>query len=109
MLALRPARPALWSWLAVGIPATPPAPLAAVPPPRSAPPRGGGRHRWGTRLLGLSAHAVWLLVGVGAGTLIVGGGLAWLVVHHRFPGRSALGWGLVPPLGVSALLAGSAS
>ncbi|HME94383.1 MAG TPA: iron ABC transporter permease [Methylomirabilota bacterium] len=108
MLALRPARPALWSWLAVGIAATLAVPIAVVLSALAAPSRDIWLHLWRTQLLELIAHTVWLLVGVGAGTLIVGGGLAWLVVHHRFPGRSALEWALILPLAVPAYVIGFA-
>ena len=49
-----------------------------------------------------------LLAGVGVGTLVVGGGLAWLVVHHRFPGRGVLEWALILPLAVPAYVIGFA-
>jgi len=42
------------------------------------------------------------------GTLLVGGGLAWLVVFHRFPGRSVLEWALILPLAVPAYVIGFA-
>ncbi len=37
-------------------------------------------------------------VGVGAGTLVVGGGLAVLVSFYDFPGRRILDWALVLPM-----------
>ena len=43
-----------------------------------------------------------LLVGVGIGTLLLGVGLAWLVVAYRFPGRGMLEWLLVLPMAVPA-------
>src|SRR4029453_12672209 len=108
MLALRPARPALWSWLAVGIAATLAVPIAAVVSSLAAPSRDVWLPLWRTQLLELIAHTVWLLLGVGAGTLIVGGGLAWLVVHHRFPRRPLLEWGLFLPLARPAYVIGFA-
>ena len=45
----------------------------------------------------LRASAV-LAVGVAAGTLVVGGGLAVLVSFYDFPGRSWLDWALILPL-----------
>lgn len=47
-----------------------------------------------------------LMVGVGTGTLIVGGGLAWLVTMYRFPLRNLLSWGLVLPLAMPAYILG---
>ena len=42
------------------------------------------RHLWRTQLVELMTNTVLLLAGVGGGTLVVGTGLAWLVVYHRF-------------------------
>lgn len=47
-----------------------------------------------------------LLLGVAAGTLVVGGGLAWLVTAYRFPGRDVLSWLLVLPLAMPAYILG---
>src|SRR2546430_2186332 len=46
------------------------------------------RHLWRTQLGEVIANTVLRLAGVGIGTLVVGTGLAWLVVYHRFPGRA---------------------
>src|ERR671923_2649833 len=46
------------------------------------------RHLWRTQLVELIMNTVFLLVGVGGGTLVVGTGLAWLVGYHRFPGHA---------------------
>jgi len=43
-----------------------------------------------------------LALGVGAGTLVVGGGLAVLVSFYDFPGRRVLDWALVLPLAMPA-------
>lgn len=43
-----------------------------------------------------------LIAGVGAGTLIVGGGLAVLVSFYEFPGRRILDWALILPLAMPA-------
>lgn len=47
-----------------------------------------------------------LLLAVGAGTLVVGGGLAWLVTVYRFPLRDLFTWLLVLPLAVPAYILG---
>ncbi len=47
-----------------------------------------------------------LMVGVGAGTLLVGGGTAWLVTAYRFPLRGLLSWALVLPLAMPAYVLG---
>ena len=108
MLARRAARPAFWSWLAIGTAATLAVPIAAVVSSLAVPSRDVWIHLWRTQLLELIAHTVLLLLGVGTGTLLVGGGLAWLVVHYRFPGRSALEWALILPLAVPAYVIGFA-
>lgn len=43
-----------------------------------------------------------LLAGVGATTLVLGIGLAWLVVRHEFPGRRLFEWALALPLAFPA-------
>nr|WP_272902520.1 iron ABC transporter permease [Brevibacterium daeguense] len=43
---------------------------------------------------------------VGLGTLVIGGGLAWLVTAYRFPLRGALVWLLVLPLAMPAYILG---
>lgn len=43
-------------------------------------------------------NSVLLGVGVGAGTLVVGGGLALLISFYDFPGRRWLDWALVLPM-----------
>jgi iron(III) transport system permease protein len=47
-----------------------------------------------------------LMLGVGVGTLVVGGGLAWLVTAFRFPFRDVLVWLLVLPLAMPAYILG---
>ncbi len=47
-----------------------------------------------------------LMVGVGLGTLVIGGGLAWLVTAYRFPLRNLLVWLLVLPLAMPAYILG---
>lgn len=54
----------------------------------------------------LVATTLLLLAGVAAGTLVVGGGLAWLVTTCRFPLRDAFVWLLVLPLAVPAYILG---
>ena len=64
------------------------------------------RHLWRTQLVELITNTVLLLAGVGSGTLVVGTGLAWLVVYHRFPGRAFLEWALILPLAIPAYVLG---
>jgi len=60
------------------------------------------QHLADTVLLGLVRNTLVLLAGVGAGTLVVGTGLAWLTVMYDFPGRRLFAWALVLPLAVPA-------
>jgi iron(III) transport system permease protein len=64
------------------------------------------RHLWHTQLVELITNTVLLLAGVGGGTLVVGTGLAWLVVYHRFPGRAFFEWALILPLAIPAYVLG---
>ena len=106
MLARAPAGSALWAWTAIGTAAVVAVPIAAVLSSLVVPSVDVWRHLWRTQLLELIANTLLLLLGVGAGTLLVGGGLAWLVVFHRFPGRSVLEWALILPLAVPAYVIG---
>lgn len=47
-------------------------------------------------------NSLLLSFGVGAGTLAVGTGAAWLVAMYRFPGQRLLSWALVLPLAMPA-------
>jgi iron(III) transport system permease protein len=66
------------------------------------------RHLWETQLIELLVNTLALAGAVGAGTLVVGTGLAWLVVAYRFPGRRVFEWALVLPLAVPAYVIGFA-
>lgn len=61
---------------------------------------------WETRLLAMLASTLVLLLGVVAGTLLLGGGLAWLTGLYRFPGHGVLSWLLVLPLAMPAYVLG---
>lgn len=65
---------------------------------------GGGSLPRG--LGGMVRTTLVLMLGVGAGTLVVGGGLAWLVTAYRFPLRDVLVWLLVLPLAMPAYILG---
>jgi iron(III) transport system permease protein len=47
-------------------------------------------------------NSIQLALTVGAGTVLVGGGCAWLVATQAFPGRGLLQWALVLPLAMPA-------
>ncbi|MFC5509547.1 ABC transporter permease [Massilia jejuensis] len=46
------------------------------------------------------ANTLYLCAAVGAGTIVIGTGTAWLVTMHDFPGRRVFEWALVLPLAV---------
>ena len=64
------------------------------------------RHQWATRLPEEIANTLILLAGVASCTLLVGGGLAWLVTAYDFPGRRVFGWLLVLPLALPSYILG---
>jgi iron(III) transport system permease protein len=61
---------------------------------------------WRTRLPSMIGQTLALLVIVGAGTFVVGTGLAWLVTAYRFPARGVLSWLLVLPLAMPGYVLG---
>lgn len=60
------------------------------------------RHLAATVLPRYVANTLGLMAGVGAGTLLLGAGTAWLVTLHRFPGRAVFEWALLLPMAVPA-------
>jgi iron(III) transport system permease protein len=64
------------------------------------------RQQWQTRLPGELLDTAGLLFGVGIGSLLLGGGLAWLVTAYRFPGSRWFGWLLVAPLAMPGYILG---
>jgi iron(III) transport system permease protein len=51
-------------------------------------------------------NSLWLMLGVGAGVLLIGVSTAWLVTMCRFPGSALFEWALLLPLAVPAYLLG---
>jgi iron(III) transport system permease protein len=49
-------------------------------------------------------NSLWLMLGVGAGTLVIGVGAAWLVTMTRFPGRRVFEWALLLPMAIPAYI-----
>ncbi|MDX1251311.1 MAG: iron ABC transporter permease [Gammaproteobacteria bacterium] len=58
------------------------------------------RHLVDTVLAGLLRNTAVLTLGVGAGVLLLGVGLAWLTAMCEFPGRRLFDWALMLPLGI---------
>ena len=59
-------------------------------------------HLAATVLANYVSNSLWLLVGVGCGTLVIGVGTAWLVTMYRFPGHRVFEWALLLPFAVPA-------
>ena len=64
------------------------------------------RHLWSTILPRMLGNTFLLLAGVGAGTLVLGTGLAWLITAYDFPGKESFKWLLVLPMAVPAYIMG---
>jgi len=97
-----------WTLLALGVAAVLAVPSLAVLAAFARPAREVWAHLWRTQLVEVLANTVALVAGVGAGTLLLGGALAWLVVGYRFPGRGLFEWALLLPLAVPAYVIGFA-
>jgi iron(III) transport system permease protein len=65
-------------------------------------------HLWQTQLVGLVVNTLALVAAVGAGTLVLGTALAWLVTAHDFPGRRVFEPALILPLAIPAYVIGFA-
>lgn len=63
-------------------------------------------HLWSTVLPEMLWSTVALLFLVFCGTLILGGGTAWLVSGYDFPGRKVFSWMLVLPLAIPGYILG---
>ncbi|MBI4635327.1 MAG: iron ABC transporter permease [Candidatus Rokubacteria bacterium] len=100
--------PSPWTVAAVAVSAVLAVPILAVLASLGHPAVDVWAHLWRTQLAELVANTLALVVGVGAGTLLVGTGLAWLVVGHRFPGRALFESALILPLAVPAYVIGFA-
>jgi iron(III) transport system permease protein len=93
----------LWSFLVVLISVLVATPVVAVLVDGVL---ASGEAAWPRGLGGMVLTTLGLMLGVGAGTLVIGGGLAWLVTAYRFPLRDVLVWLLVLPLAMPAYILG---
>jgi iron(III) transport system permease protein len=102
----RLAPPSAWTVAAVAVALVVAMPIFAVVASLAAP----RLHVWGhllrTQMGELVANTVLLLVGVGAGVLVLGTFLAWLVATYQFPGRAVFEWALMLPLAMPAYVIG---
>ena len=99
----RAARPPVfdgWTAGAVAIAALVAVPLAAIAWRALDPSDDTWRHLAATVLPTYVSNTLWLMLGVGLGTIVIGASTAWLVTMYRFPGRRVLSWALLLPLAV---------
>ncbi len=89
-----------WTLLTIAIAALIALPVATVLAHVIVPAGDIWSHLGATVLGRYLTNTLGLLLGVGAGTLIIGVGTAWLVVMCRFPGRWVFEWALLLPLAV---------
>jgi iron(III) transport system permease protein len=97
-----------WTIAAVVVASLLAVPIAAVLMSLAHPATDVWLHLWRTQLLGLIWNTLVLVTAVGAGTLVLGTALAWLVVAYEFPGRRLLEALLILPLAIPAYVIGFA-
>ncbi|MGV8941342.1 MAG: ABC transporter permease [Lysobacter sp.] len=89
-----------WTWLAVALSLPSLIPLAATLAALARPDSDTLQHLWQYVLPQVAGNTLWLLLGVGAGTAVLGTALAALVALCEFPGRRMFAWLLVLPLAI---------
>ena len=87
-----------WAWVAIVIAVLVSVPLLAVFANLFQPSDGVWGHLVETVLPRYVVNSLWLALGVGLGTLVIGTGTAWLVTMYRFPGCRVFEWALLLPL-----------
>lgn len=80
------------------------APIALVLASLFVPANDVWRHLSTTVLPRYVANSLWLMMGVGVGTFVVGVGAAWLTTMCRFPGRRVFEWALLLPMAIPAYI-----
>ena len=90
--------PGAWTWLAVALTLPALVPLVATLAALLRPDPATLAHLWQYVLPQVAGNTFWLLLGVGAGTAVLGTALAALVALCEFPGRRVFAWLLVLPL-----------
>ncbi len=102
----RPTSRAGWTWSAALAAVLVVVPVAMLATSVLRPDTQLWRDQWRTRLPGELVDTTLLLVGVGAGSIVLGAGLAWLVSAYRFPGSRVFGWMLILPLAIPSYILG---
>lgn len=90
------------AWVSLFVAALFMVPLVAVLANLLIPGKGTWTHLAGTVLPDYLSNTIWLVIGVGLGTVTIGTATAWLVTLCRFPGRWLFQWALILPLAVPA-------
>lgn len=90
----------LWFSLVVGIAVLVAAPILVIVAHLFVPASEHWQHLAGTVLPRYVANSLLLMLGVGAGTLVIGVSTAWLVSMTNFPGRRLFEWSLIVPLAI---------
>ncbi len=91
-----------WSLIAIAVAAILAAPIVVILAHVFVPAGDIWAHLAATVLPRYVFNTLWLFVGVGAGTLVIGVGCAWLVTMCRFPGAGVFEWALLLPFAVPA-------
>lgn len=100
--ARRPWRLDGWSALTIGIALLIAVPVLVVLGHVFVPSGDVWAHLARTLLPTYIVNSLWLMLGVGGGTLVIGLGTAWLVTMCRFPGRRIFEWALLLPMAMPA-------
>jgi iron(III) transport system permease protein len=95
-----------WTLAAIGIVGVLAVPIATVLVSVVPPAVDVWTHLLRTQLTELLVNTILLVAGVGLGSVVLGTTLAWLIVHHRFPGRGLFEWALALPLAIPAYVIG---
>ena len=101
-IALRRLRLDGWSLFTLAVAALVSVPVLVVLSYVFVPAGDTWRHLADTVLTRYITNSIWLIIGVGAGTLVIGVGGAWLVTMCRFPGRPIFESALLLPMAVPA-------
>lgn len=98
------ARTDRWTWLVVGAALLLALPVLTVFVTALQPAGPVWRHLADTVLADYVRDSVLLMLGVGAGALLIGVPAAWLTSIHEFPGRRVFEWALLLPMAIPAYI-----
>ena len=93
-----------WTMIAVAIGGLVALPIGSVLVTAFGPSDDIWSHLVSTVLGEYASNTLWLMLGVGVGTIVIGVSTAWLVTMYRFPGRRVLSWAMLLPLAVPSYI-----